>query len=190
MEILFYLSSAFLILFMLLATYDGFYLHLWKYELFNRKESYYEHKTHTIRAVLFPLIIWFLFIDTDNPLSFYIGLGLVLLDIITLGLDAYAEDDSRKFMNGLPKWEYIIHLFSNSFHFAAIALIIATRITIVEGNLGIITYIVDSLGKDMMQFIAINIIPGGIILALIHVALIFPEGKAIWNANRLKITCC
>jgi hypothetical protein len=190
MEILFYLSSAFLILFMILATYDGFYLHLWKYELFNRKESFFEHKTHTIRAILFPLIIWFLFIDTANSISFYIGLLFVCIDLIVLGFDAYAEEESRSFMNGLPKWEYIIHLFSNSFHFAAIALIIATRIHIIDNTIAFSTNIAESFGKDMMQFIAINIIPGSIILALIHLVLIIPKGKSIWNTNRLKITCC
>ena len=57
MEIIYYLSAIFLVLFMLLATYDGLYLHLWKYELFKREESSFEHKTHTIRAILFPLIV-------------------------------------------------------------------------------------------------------------------------------------
>ena len=190
MEIVFYLSSAFLVLFMILATYDGFYLHLWKYELFNQKESEYEHKTHTIRAVLFPLIIWFLFVDTSNPSSFYIGLSLVVIDLITLGLDAYVEEDSRKFMNGLPKWEYIIHLFSNSFHFAAITLIIASRLVVSNDTISVTTYIADSYGKEVMEFIAVNIIPGSIVLAAIHVLLIFSKGKALWNSQRMRITCC
>lgn len=190
METLFYLSSAFLILFLILATYDGFYLHIWKYELFNKEKSLFEHKTHTIRAILFPLIIWFLFLNTENPLSFYIGLSLVLLDLITLGFDAYVEDDSRAFMNGLPKWEYIIHLFSNSFHFASIILIIATRVSISQGTLTLTTYLENSFGKDMMQFIAVNIIPGSIVLALIHLMLIHPKGKSLWNTNRLRVTCC
>ncbi|WP_299333427.1 hypothetical protein [uncultured Psychroserpens sp.] len=190
METLYYLSSLCLIFFMVLATYDGFYLHIWKYELFNKKESLFEHKTHTIRAILFPLIICFLFINTVYPWSFYIGLSLVILDLITLGIDAYVENDSRAFMNGLPKWEYIIHLFSNSFHFAAIILIIATRISISDGALTL-TYGLDpGFGKDVMQFIAINIIPGSIVLALIHLILILPQGKSLWNAHRLKITCC
>lgn len=29
--------------------------------------------------------------------------------------------DSRAFMGGLPRWEYIVHLLGNGFHFAAIA---------------------------------------------------------------------
>ncbi len=190
MEILFYLSSISLILFMLLATYDGFYLHIWKYELFNKKESLFEHKTHTIRAVLFPLIIWFLFLNTENPLSFYIALGLVLLDLITLGIDAYSENNSRAFMNGLPKWEYIIHLFSNSFHFASIVLIIAARLSISNNALVLTTDIANSYGKEFMQLIAFNVIPGSIVLAIIHLILIHPTGKSLWNLTRLKIKCC
>ena len=115
METLFILSIIFLIAFMLLATYDGAYLHLWKYELFNREESSFEHKTHTIRAILFPLIVWLLFINID-VVSFKIGVSLVVLDLVVLGVDAYSEKESRSFMNGLPTWEYILHLFEQLHH--------------------------------------------------------------------------
>lgn len=175
---------------MILATYDGFYLHIWKYELFNREESYFEHKTHTIRAILFPFIIWFLFIDRENILSFFIGISLVLLDLIVLGFDAYAENDSRTFMNGLPKWEYIIHLFSNSFHFASIVLIIATRVSYEGGEFMLSTGLTNSFAQEILQLIAVNIIPGSIILAGIHLILIHPTGKNLWNTNRLKVKCC
>ncbi len=175
---------------MVLATYDGFYLHIWKYELFNKAESKFEHKTHTIRAILFPLIVWLLFIDTTNPLSFYLGLSLVLIDLVTLGIDAFSEQDSREFMNGLPRSEYIIHLFSNSFHFAAIVLIIATRVTVNDSVFGITTYIIDSFGKEMIEFIAVNMIPGSILLALIHMILMSDKGRSLWNSQRMRITCC
>ncbi len=102
MEILFLLSMICLIAFMILATYDGAYLHLWKYELFNRSESLFEHKTHTVRAIFFPIIVWLLFIET-NIIGFWIGLTVVVLDLIVLGIDAYSEKESREFMNGLPK---------------------------------------------------------------------------------------
>ena len=72
MEILFLLSMICLIVFMILATYDGAYLHLWKYELFNQKGSQFEHETHTIRALLFPIIVWLLFIET-TLIGFWIG---------------------------------------------------------------------------------------------------------------------
>ena len=189
METLFFLSIIFLILFMLLATYDGAYLHLWKYELFNRKESLFEHKTHTVRAILFPLIVWLIFIN-ESFIGFNIGIILVVLDLIVLGIDAYSESESRSFMNGLPKWEYILHLFANSFHFSAIILMVAARIEV--GNEGLL-YSVKFLSYksfEIVQLIGVNILPGAIILGLIHLLLTFNFGKKLWNNNRLKITCC
>ncbi len=185
METIYYLSAMFLILFMLLATYDGLYLHLWRYELFKREESVFEHKTHTIRAVLFPLIVWFIFINMDN-FSFYIGISLILLDLVVLAIDAYSEKKSRQFMDGLPKWEYIIHLFSNGFHFAAIALLLATRINVTENGLLLSTIVNISKGQELLNFISVNIIPGAILMALLHLFLIFPKGINLWN----KVKCC
>ncbi len=189
MEMLFLLSIICLIAFMILATYDGAYLHLWKFELFNREESLFEHKTHTVRAILFPLIVWLLFINVD-VISFWIGVSLVAIDLIVLGIDAYSEKESRSFMNGLPTWEYIIHLFANSFHFAAIILIIATRIKV--GSEGILysTEFLTTPIFETTQFIAENILPGSIMLGILHLLLVFDFGKQLWNSNRLKITCC
>lgn len=185
MEIIYYLTALFLIFFMLLATYDGLYLHLWKYELFKREESLFEHKTHTARAILFPLIIWLLFISTDT-ISFYVGISFILFDLVILAIDAYSEKDSRKFMDGLPKWEYIIHLFSNGFHFAASALLLSTRINITENGLSLNTIVNVSKGQELLNFISVNIIPGAILMALLHLFLIFPKGIKIWN----KLKCC
>lgn len=100
MEFLFFLASGCLIFFMVLATYEGFFLHIFKYELFNRQESTFEHKTHAIRAVLFPLIVWLLFINETSFIGFLIGIALVTLDLIVLGIDAHSEKESRSFMGG------------------------------------------------------------------------------------------
>ena len=189
MEILFLLSMICLISFMILATYDGAYLHLWKYELFNRDESLFEHKTHTIRALLFPLIVWLLFIETSS-IGFWIGLALVAIDLVVLGMDAYSEKESREFMNGLPKWEYILHLFANSFHFASIVLIIATRIQVGEYGITYSTGFLSSGSFETVQLIAVNILPGAVILGIVHLFLISDIGKDLWNRNRLRITCC
>lgn len=189
MEILLYLSSFCLILFMLLATYDGFYLHIWKYKLFNHRESVFEHKTHTIRAILFPLIVWFLFLDT-SPVGFWIGITLVLLDLIVLGIDAYAEGDSRKFMGGLPRWEYIVHLFANGLHFGAIILVIGVKINVFRLDALRTQNLAEATGSKLMIFVAENTIPGAVILALVHLLVLLPKGKLLWNKYRMKITCC
>jgi hypothetical protein len=186
MDILYYLSALCLLLFMVLATYDGFYLHIWKYELFSRKESVFEHKTHTIRAILFPLVVWFLFINNDAT-SFWISIVLIGLDFIALGIDAYSENDSRKSIGGLPKWEYILHLFANSFHFAAIFLILATKIEITETGLIINELVNDSSAQQLIKVISINMIPGAIVLGFVHLILMFPKGIQVWSKIVLPI---
>jgi hypothetical protein len=174
---------------MILATYDGAYLHLWKYELFNQKESDFEHKTHTIRAILFPLIIWLLILNTDI-ISFWIGIGLVILDLIVLAVDAYSEKESRSFMGGLPQWEYILHLFANGFHFAFVILIIITKIKIESSTLIYSSEFLKYSSFEIVQLIAVNILPGAIVLGIVHLLLMSKFGRKLWNTNRLKIKCC
>ncbi|MDB4293210.1 hypothetical protein N9954_07340 [Maribacter sp.] len=190
MEILFYLATFCLVMFMVLATYDGFFLHLWKYQLFNRKESAFEHKTHTIRAVLFPLIVWLLFLNETSWLGFLIGVLLVILDLIVLGVDAYSEKESRSFMGGLPKWEYIIHLFSNAFHFSAIILVLGLKLTVTASTLQFVSNFSASPAYNLFTFVSSNIIPGALILAVLHFILMLKKPQAFWNLYRAKITCC
>ncbi len=189
MDILYLLSAISLILFMVLATFDGFYLHLFKYELFNHEESIFEHKTHTIRALLFPVILWLLFIKED-PMSLFLGVIFVVIDLVVLALDAYSEKDSRTFMGGLPQWEYIIHLFSNSFHFAAIILVLATKISFNDGVFKINALMASTDGAVLVNFIAVNIIPGAVLLALVHILVLFRPGRNSWNTLRRRIVCC
>lgn len=179
MGILFILSSLFLVVFSILAIYDGIYLHLWKFELFNRKESQFEHLTHTIRALLFPLIVFLLFVNTDQ-VSFSLGVALVFVDLLILGLDAFSEDESRAFMGGLPKWEYIIHLFANSFHFATFLLIIVTRLHIGEFGVSYSTTFLTSPYLGVVQDLAQLMIPGAILMGLLHLILNFEVGSRWW----------
>ena len=67
MEIALLTAGVSLTLFAILAFYDGFVLHIFKYRLYRHPESRMEHLTHTIRAVLFPFIAFFLFIRTAAP---------------------------------------------------------------------------------------------------------------------------
>lgn len=186
MEIIFYSAAACLTAFMILATYDGLYLHLWKFELFRVEESKFEHKTHTIRAILFPVIVWLLFLNTDS-ISFWIGIFFVVADLIVLGMDAYSEKDSRAFMGGLPRWEYIVHLFANGFHFAAIALILSIQIVGYTSGEEVVT---SEFSKELLQFAAENSIPGSILLAFLHVFLITVTGQKGWTILRSKVKCC
>ena len=190
MEIAFIISSILITLFALLAVYDGFYLHIFKYQLHNNPNSRFEHLTHTIRAIFFPAILYFLFIKQDCNTSFFIGITIVVLDILVLGIDAFSETNSRKFMGGLPRWEYILHLFVNGFHFASIAVFLAIKIQLVNNEFTLVQNFNEIENHSVFLFIVKNLIPGGIIIALIHLVTLFSSTKIYWNNLRTKVTCC
>ncbi len=190
MEILFYLSSGFLVLFIILATFDGVYLHLWKYELFRRKESRFEHLTHTARALLFPLIVWTVFLNETSTVGFLVGIALILVDTLILGIDAYSEAESRSFMGGLPKWEYIVHLFSNAFHFTVIVLVLTAKLQVLDGALYMVTGPISGNAYGLFITIAQQLLPGAILMALLHLFLAHKSGHRFWNTYRIKLQCC
>ncbi|RTY89139.1 hypothetical protein [Flavobacterium sp. GT3R68] len=190
MEVAFFISSLLIVLFALLALFDGFYLHILKYQLHNNQASRNEHLTHTLRAILFPCILYFLFIQQDSNASFYIGMFIVMTDIIILGFDAFLEKDSRQFMGGLPRWEYILHLFVNGFHFASIAVFLTLKLQLTDTGITIVPNLGHYPGYAMLNLIVKNLLPGAILMALIHVFVSMPKTALIWNKLRPKLTCC
>ncbi|HQV67883.1 MAG: hypothetical protein WAT26_12045 [Saprospiraceae bacterium] len=186
----FLISTILLTSFAILAVIDGFYLHIFKYQLFNHPESKFEHLTHTIRAILFPLIVYFLFITQNCQISFFLGILFVFLDIIVLGIDAYVEKDSRTFMGGLPRWEYILHLFVNGFHFASIAVFLALKLSFTESGIEVVGDLSHLKNFEVFRFVTINLMPGAIILAIVHIMTSIPASANYWNIQRSKITCC
>lgn len=190
METAIIITTVLLILFSILAVYDGFYLHIFKYQLHNYSESKTEHLTHTIRALFFPAILYFLFLKQDCNTSFIIGLVIVVLDIIVMAVDAFMEKDSREFMGGLPRWEYILHLFVNGFHFASIAVFISFKLYHKNGEIMILPDIYQYLNSEILHTVVINLLPGAIIIALLHILLCIPKTKEMWNSLRIKVACC
>jgi hypothetical protein len=190
MEIAFVILSILLVLFALLALYDGFYLHIFKYQLQNQVQSKNEHLTHTIRAVLFPAIVYFLFLKQDCTISFYLGLAFVCIDLAVLSIDAYIEKDSRAFMGGLPRWEYILHLFVNGFHFAAVAIFMSLKLQLTKEGITIISNFYGYQNFYIFKLIALNILPGAILIGLVHILVIIPKTVVVWNKWREKISCC
>lgn len=189
MEIGLLITTILLIGFAVLATIDGFYLHLFKYQLHSQQESRTEHITHTIRAFLFPVIVYSLFLNVENAIFFWIGISLLVVDLIVLGIDAYSEKDSRAFMGGLPRWEYILHLFSNGFHFAAIAALFIIRVQLTPNGIEILD--ISTLKNfGMFEFVVNNLLPGAILLAILHLLLMIDAFSKKWNNLRAKITCC
>ena len=186
----FLISTILLLLFAVLAIIDGFYLHIFKYQLHNRLESKFEHFTHTLRAILFPLIVYFLYIKQDCNISFFIGVFLVFVDVLVLTVDAYVEKESRAFMGGLPRWEYILHLFVNGFHFASIGVFLALKLDIKDHDIIIIPNLTRFSNFNLFEFVAENLIPGAILLAAIHIITSIKFTRLFWNNLRSKIKCC
>lgn len=184
------ITTVLLILFSILALYDGFYLHIFKYELHNHPESRTEHFSHTLRAVLFPGILYYLFLRQDCFVSFVIGLAIVVLDLLILAVDAYLEKDSREFMGGLPRWEYILHLFVNGFHFASIAVFLSLKIKHENGKTIILSNIDQYQNSEIFHIVVINLLPGALLIALLHLLLCIQMTKTYWNNLRDRVQCC
>ncbi len=189
MEIAFVISTVLLIAYSLLALFDGVFLHLYKYRLYEHKESKFEHLTHTIRALLFTGILISLFINIeDNSLFLLLGAALVIADIITLIIDAYVEKDSRLFMGGLPRWEYIIHLLVNGFHFASIAVFLVIKINIDGHGITLVNNFQQVEHFHTFKAIAVNLLPGAILISLLHILVYFPKFNCYFN--KLQLKCC
>ncbi|MDX8574593.1 MULTISPECIES: hypothetical protein [Elizabethkingia] len=188
MEIAFIISIILLIVYSLLALFDGVFLHLYKYRLYEHKESKFEHLTHTIRAILFIGILTSLFINIENNSLFVLGAILVVADIITLIVDAYLEKDSRAFMGGLPRWEYIIHLLVNGFHFASIAVFLIIKINLNSNGITLVNHFQQVESFHTFRNTAINLLPGAIFISLLHILVYFP--KFNFYFNKLQLKCC
>ncbi len=189
MEIAFITSIVLLTLFALVAMFDGFYLHLIRYKLYRHAESKTEHLMHSLRALLFPLILTFLYLSASDT-SFYIGLALVLLDIVVLGFDAYMEKDSRTFMGGLPRWEYILHLMVNGFHFASIAVFLVIKIRLQTNGVILVHDLTGLSQYHLFVDIVKQLIPGAVLMGLLHVALLFPEPVRYYDSLLSRFKCC
>ena len=176
-------------LFAILGMYDGFYLHIFKYKLYEHNESRKEHVTHTIRGILFPCILYCCYLANGNT-WFVLGLLILAADIIVTVVDAYMEGDSRSFMGGLPRGEYIIHLLVNGFHFAAIAVFIVAKVELSEIGFMLTENISNAPSYPAFILLVKNLIPGAFLMASLHVLVAIPKTATYWNLIRNKITCC
>ena len=116
-----------LVVFGILAIVDGAYYHNIKYKLYQDKESILEHIYHTIRAVMFPIMMYCFFAHDLGGLLLILGVTAAAIDLLTLLFDVKEEGRSRNRYGGLSNGEYMNHVFSNTFHFVAIALILAAK---------------------------------------------------------------
>ncbi|TGM80216.1 hypothetical protein [Leptospira bouyouniensis] len=161
------LSMVFLIAFSGLAFFDGFVLHLWKYKLYYYDDTFYEHKLHTVRAVLFPIVLIGLFLFEIKGWLYVLVLTITVIDLIVQVFDMWEEKRARNRFGGLSSIEYILHVTLTSLHTSMLILYLIAKPS------GSFTYngLEIILAKNFQFLVVINLLPGAILVALLHLVL-------------------
>jgi hypothetical protein len=93
-------------------------------------------------------------------------------------------------MGGLSRREYILHLFVSGFHFASVAVFFSLKLDLTEIGIEIVHYISAFKYYKLFHLIAVNMLPGAVMLALVHVFTMFQSTIGYWNNLRNRISCC
>jgi hypothetical protein len=186
MESAYLIATITLALFAILGIYDGLYLHIIRYKLHTHLESRLEHLTHTVRALLFPGILYTLMLHPDDIMLFWLGMALVAADMVVLMIDAFMEKDSRAFMGGLPRGEYMLHLMVNGFHFATVAVLLATQLDLSGNELAFKYEMATGPNAEFLRWLALNLLPGAVGMGVLHV-WVGVKGNRVTILNQRQI---
>jgi hypothetical protein len=120
-------SLTLLTIFTTIASVDGFYFHIYRYRLYARPESRYEHVLHTWNAVLFPLTIAPVFLAETTGAALW---SAVFFNVLTLGIEAadvLCERASRASLGGLTPAEYLMHFGMSGLRWGYVVLALAAK---------------------------------------------------------------
>jgi len=121
------LAGALLAAFCILGAFDGFYFHLYRFQLHKVPSARTEHIIHSVRALVFAPIAVLMFVLNSGGILLYIGIAAVIVDQVLEYFDIMLERDARLPLGGVPGTETVLHVFASSAKFAAIACIIASK---------------------------------------------------------------
>lgn len=116
-----YTAAICLVLFTAIAGIDGLYFHLYRYRLYKRPPSRYEHRLHTVNAVLFVPLVALLFCVTPSGIFLWLALGLFAITLIVEILDVVCEPKSRRDLGGLSGSEYLMHFLMAALRVGTVA---------------------------------------------------------------------
>lgn len=153
-----------------IAMLDGAYLHIYKYKLHTRRESYVEHVTHTLHAILFPAIVFLLLFRNRAGLALYAAVVIVLVDVGIESWDVLIERDSRASLGGLSPLEYWIHVIAITLRVAGIAVLLALKP--VAAWRPDASWLLVEQPPQWVQWTALALIIGGAFTALQHTWLL------------------
>lgn len=166
-DYLIYTGLIFLVVFAVLSFLDGVYLHLIVYKLPENPESKFEHLTHTLRAILFlPILLTIFYWNLSGSMLLF-AVGLIIVDLIIEAIDVISERRSRKSIGGLSDREYLLHVTLTTTRVAAITLFLASKPKDAWfAALSLADY------PEVARTIVLNLIPGAIVITVLHIALI------------------
>jgi hypothetical protein len=174
-------SLVLLVAYLVLASVDGLYLHLWRFQLHLRPETQLEHLTHTARAVLFvPALVLVLAGDTSGPLL-WAGVAVVLLDFLVGVADMLEEGVSRTFQGGLPRYELALHVVLSVLHYGAVAASLVARPAAAWTG----TIPVDASAAWLSHVVWMGLLPGAVFAAGLHLWLAVAPRYGHSNPNLL-----
>ncbi|MBX7221070.1 MAG: hypothetical protein K1Y36_14070 [Blastocatellia bacterium] len=169
---LMYPATVFLMLFGVVAAFDGLYLHLWKYRLHTRAESLVEHRWHTLRVFLFLPVVYGLFYRNSGGWALWLTVILVGIDFGVALLDVLEENQSRASLGGLSSTEYAIHVVTMTLHTVAISLALAAR-PLAAWSLTAPLEIGPQV--SFSTWVALQMLPGNLLIGILHVWLMQPK---------------
>ena len=183
MDNLYTASAVALAVFLVLAAVDGIYVHLWRYRLHARSASRYEHRLHTVTAVLFAGTLPTLFLWETGGVLLWAGILLIAADLAISIVDMVSERDSRAELGGLSTTEYVLHMVIMSARGAALALMLAGR-PAAAWTLDA-PWIVGPM-PAVAATVAWQALPGAVVMAGLHVWLCTEAGVRSFEAFRTR----
>jgi hypothetical protein len=170
------IACFFLFIFLIIATFDGLYFHLYKYRLFLHTNSKKEHFLHTLNCLLFPFTILFLFDDHFKGIFLWIGLFLVFATLLVEFFDVFEEKFSRNKLGGLTSLEYALHFAMSGLRATYTSLIVVSK-PLEDWSLGS-SFSSATLFENKIESLFIYpVFLIGIFVFMIHVYFIFYKEK-------------
>ena len=109
-----------------IASVDGLYFHLYRYRLYLRPDSRYEHRLHTVNAVLFVPLTALLYCTEPRGLWRLLALALFAASVVIEILDVRCEKESRRTLGGLTTTEYLMHFLMSGLRFGSMLPLLAS----------------------------------------------------------------
>jgi hypothetical protein len=181
-------ATVFLVLFAAVGAYDGLYLHLWKYRLYAREETRYEHGLHTAVAFLSVPVVWLLFAGNFGGLALWAGVFFVAVSFVVEMMDVLEENDSRASLGGLSREEYAAHVVAITTRVAAVALALAAK-PMAAWSLSS-PLVLEAEYPAWVAFVGEQMLFGNVVVGALHLWLMRSRYRVPSQALRRALRCC